>query len=539
MPKDGSSTARGSSTSRGDKSARAPSANKMRPPAAPGAPASGSQTARGDGKGKDAKPKPQASPLGGAAAPSAAPAKSSETKGDAKTDAKASAEAKPTTPASAGSRGTPTTPATPATPATPGQAVQRKKGDAKGKSEFKTFTSGQTAIVEFVSADDHDEALGGDEASSPPKKAMGNTWTATKWLEEVENLEGCLAEALCCDEEGCELADLEALAMVRSCDTRDELLERLRIGGALEKLTDAIWPKLEVLKAGPATASELADQWKGEGAGGLLYGGLPAFFNGLESRIGSPDPKVFKDMMGDHCSRTDSQVHGWVCVCACVHACVRACVRAYVRVCMCVCVRRALMPCWHRGIALIATAQRRSRPARAPAPAPAPTRRCHSARRCAHGSCSNASAALPRRRALVQIGAASVLVHVGCVPGPMAAGCGASLARAQVEFCTGNYSVKTTSEVEWKFVVEPESSIRWPVEERLAGSEESRGHMRKLLTPEQLKRRMDEQNRNLEAIGADQLQYFEVVGGRMYTGVRLRARRSKVGRMDQAGGAAA
>ena len=37
-----------------------------------------------------------------------------------------------------------------------------------------------------------------------------------------------------------------------------ELLERLRLGGALERLTEAIWPKLEVLKAGPATASELA-----------------------------------------------------------------------------------------------------------------------------------------------------------------------------------------------------------------------------------------------------------------------------------------
>lgn len=33
---------------------------------------------------------------------------------------------------------------------------------------------------------------------------------------------------------------------VRSIDSPEELLERLRIGGALERLRDAIWPKLEV-----------------------------------------------------------------------------------------------------------------------------------------------------------------------------------------------------------------------------------------------------------------------------------------------------
>ena len=49
-------------------------------------------------------------------------------------------------------------------------------------------------------------------------------------------------------------------------------------------------------------------QWKDEGAGDLLFGGLPSFFQGLEPRIGSPDPKVFKDMVADHCARNDAQV---------------------------------------------------------------------------------------------------------------------------------------------------------------------------------------------------------------------------------------
>ena len=104
------------------------------------------------------------------------------------------------------------------------------------------------------------------------------------------------------------LEESAALAHVRSIDSSEELLERLRLGGALEKLCDAIWPKLEILKSGPATASELAESWQNDGAGDLLFGGLPDFFSGLETRIGSPDPKVYKEMMLEHCQRADSQV---------------------------------------------------------------------------------------------------------------------------------------------------------------------------------------------------------------------------------------
>ena len=176
----------------------------------------------------------------------------------------------------------------------------KKKAAAKGANEFKTMTSGHTAILEWMDENGEGNGEEGDENSTPrhglyakqkvdeAPKAMGNTWTPTKWLEEVENLEGCLAEAICLDEEGDVLQDLDALEHVRAIESRDELLERLRNGGALETLCDAIWPKLEVLKAGPATASELAAQWFAQGAGQLLYGGLPSFFQGLEPRIGSP-----------------------------------------------------------------------------------------------------------------------------------------------------------------------------------------------------------------------------------------------------------
>ena len=231
-------------------------------------------------------------------------------------------------------------------------------------------------------------------ASAAPPAMPRQVWQCGKWLSEVDGLLECIAIALCTDEEGQELEDEGALAHCRALEDRDQLLERIHSNGCLEKLADAIWPKIKVLKDGPATASELATQWFGQGAGRLLYGGLPSFFNGLEPRIGSPDPKVFEDMVNDHCNKPDSQV----------------------------------------------------------------------------------------------------------------------------EFTTGNYSVVTTSEVEWKFVVEPEAPLKWPVEERLMNDEKMKSHMRKLLPTETLERRMQQQNVRIREIGGDVLTRNDVVGGRMYTG---------------------
>ena len=276
------------------------------------------------------------------------------------------------------------------------------KGRKRPKPEtLKSITSGATAPIDFIEETPEDtpaptkkEAKFAEE--KPPEEATKVApWQCIKWLGEIQGLLGCLSDALCLD--GIENTLLEedaALAHVRALEAKEQLTERLRQNGALEKLTEAIWPKVEILKAGPATASELAQQWKEEGAGDLLFGGLPAFFSGLEPRIGSPDPKVFKDMCADHCQKPDSQV----------------------------------------------------------------------------------------------------------------------------EFTTGNYNVVTTSEVEWKFVVEPETPLKWPIEERLMGDESQKGHMRKLLPTEILMKRMEGQNIKLAALGADELTWNEVVGARLYTG---------------------
>jgi len=372
----------GGHTARGDKSARAPSAGAKDRPTG-GSLSKGDTTARkGDNYTRNIKgdktartpdgKKPLGNPLG-----------STET---AKPTASSPADSKPAAAAAKPAAGSNATSAL-----AEGTAKAKKP---KSASEFKQVTNGQVAILEWI---DGSEARGeeGDEHPEPePPKEVGKTWTAIKWLEQVQNLEGCLAEALCVDDDGDLLDDEDALQQVRSINDRDDLLERLQNGEALERLADAIWPALEILKNGPATASKLATQWQTEGAGQLLFGGLSAFFAGLEPRIGSPDPKVFKDMCADHCGRPD----------------------------------------------------------------------------------------------------------------------------AQVEFTTGNYSVVTTSEVEWKFVVEPESPIKWPIEERLSGNEAMRGHMRRLMSQEVLQRRMEQQNKRIRAVGGDELQMFEVIGGRLYTG---------------------
>ena len=239
-------------------------------------------------------------------------------------------------------------------------------------SVLKVVTTGPTAVVDFV-----DEADEPKRANAQPARADADgdggsgaaskqVWTARRWLKEVENLQDCIADCICVDDRGVPLEDEEALVQVRALDSKDALLHKLLTHKIAAKLADAIWPKLEILRAGPATASELATQWKAEDAGELLYGGLPAFFSGLELRIGSPNPNILRDMQADHCDRADSRI----------------------------------------------------------------------------------------------------------------------------EFKTGNYSVVTTSEVEWKFVVQPETPLRWPIEERLT-TEGKKDHMRKLLPEEILRRRME------------------------------------------------
>ena len=77
---------------------------------------------------------------------------------------------------------------------------------------LKAVTSGQTAVVEFV---DESEVVPLSSSPSQPQRDEGDDaiagapprqrWECQRWLSEVENLIGCLAAALCTDEEGAHL----------------------------------------------------------------------------------------------------------------------------------------------------------------------------------------------------------------------------------------------------------------------------------------------------------------------------------------------
>ena len=90
---------------------------------------------------------------------------------------------------------------------------------------------------------------------------------------------------------------------------------------------------------------------------------------------------------------------------------------------------------------------------------------------------------------------------------------------SKVEFTTGNYSVTTTSETEWKFVMEPDAPIQWPVEGRLKQDPNAATLMRKPTAPESLHTSMQQINAKLVAMGEyNLLAWQDVVGARLFTG---------------------
>jgi hypothetical protein len=124
-------------------------------------------------------------------------------------------------------------------------------------SSLKAHTSGATGVVDFLSESNEPPlppklakkssttmdavaaaaaADNGSDDAPPPRQV----WTAIRWLEEVENLEGCLAGALCTDSRGETLNDEAALELVRAIESREALIERLLANGAVNKLADAI-----------------------------------------------------------------------------------------------------------------------------------------------------------------------------------------------------------------------------------------------------------------------------------------------------------
>ena len=75
---------------------------------------------------------------------------------------------------------------------------------------------------------DGGEATGAGESDEAPAPGIDD-WTCRKWLKEVNNLEGCLADALLADDEGT-MVDF------------DQALGHVRTTAPVIRLLNCLWP---------------------------------------------------------------------------------------------------------------------------------------------------------------------------------------------------------------------------------------------------------------------------------------------------------
>ncbi|CAK0801860.1 unnamed protein product [Prorocentrum cordatum] len=96
----------------------------------------------------------------------------------------------------------------------------------------------------------------------------------------------------------------------RAGSAREVAMSLPRSGGVLEKLVDVIPGMAEELTwAQAATAGEMNSKFAGEpGSFCFSHGTRSDFFGGVEDLIGSPDPRVERAMMREHCNAEDSAV---------------------------------------------------------------------------------------------------------------------------------------------------------------------------------------------------------------------------------------
>ena len=87
---------------------------------------------------------------------------------------------------------------------------------------------------------------------------------------------------------------------------------------------------------------------------------------------------------------------------------------------------------------------------------------------------------------------------------------------SQIEFTT--FYLTTTSEIEWKFVTQPDADVQWPVEKLLKQDANAADKMRKPTSAEALHGNMQQINAQIEELGADPVSWSEVIGAKLFTG---------------------
>jgi hypothetical protein len=128
-------------------------------------------------------------------------------------------------------------------------------------------------------------------------------WSTVGWLSSLP-LAAVLGTALSRKAETS--SELEYVRSLRLPELRALLSE----GPLLDALAIALADGTEALRtAVAASGSELNAKFAADGAGAMSYGEVAGFYDGLESLIGPPNPKLRSTMEAEHCNAADSDHH--------------------------------------------------------------------------------------------------------------------------------------------------------------------------------------------------------------------------------------
>lgn len=130
-------------------------------------------------------------------------------------------------------------------------------------------------------------------------------WTAISWVDSV-GIGSAVAHALLRDGAGNEDSEVNTLRRLGD-HSLPELMGVLRNGGLVENIAALLQPALRELAHAEAVTTAQA-QCKFAGQIEMAFGGLDAFYGGLEAQIGPPQPKVLEGMESEHLRGPDAEV---------------------------------------------------------------------------------------------------------------------------------------------------------------------------------------------------------------------------------------
>lgn len=145
-----------------------------------------------------------------------------------------------------------------------------------------------------------------DGGSSPQSDEAA--WSMSSWLKSL-NMDALIAKALLSAHPAAERSQY-AFACVLG-QQADETLVRALLSRSLDGLASELSRHLRELQAGRQTleaeALALSNKFTADGAFSMAFGGIGAFYQGLEGLVGSPSHSIDVGMEAEHCDSVDSK----------------------------------------------------------------------------------------------------------------------------------------------------------------------------------------------------------------------------------------